>query len=96
MVFTNRISLCKARICRTASTISPVPASPLVRIIADPSLMRRNASPKLRHPDTKGVLKLRFSMWFSSSAMVKTSDSSMDLLYYLELNSIYYYYTYLS
>jgi len=33
-----------ARMCRTASTISPVPASPLVRIMAAPSPIRRRAS----------------------------------------------------
>ena len=36
-----------ARMCRTASTTLPVPASPFERIIAAPSLMRRSASPRL-------------------------------------------------
>ena len=44
------------RMWRTASTMSPVPASPLVRIMAAPSLMRRSASPRSRAPHTKGTL----------------------------------------
>src|SRR3990172_2534673 len=39
-----------ARMWRTASTTLPVPASPFVRIIAAPSLMRRSASPRSRQP----------------------------------------------
>jgi pyridoxal 5'-phosphate synthase pdxS subunit len=66
-----------ARMCRTASTMSPVPASPLVRTIAAPSLMRRSASPRSRAPHTKGTLKACLSMWLASSAGVRTSDSSM-------------------
>lgn len=46
------------RACLTASTTSPVPASPLVRIIAAPSATRRRASPKFRHPHTNGTLNL--------------------------------------
>ena len=48
---------------RTASTTLPVPASPLVRIMAAPSPMRRSASPRLRAPHTNGTLKSRLSMW---------------------------------
>ena len=36
-----------ARMCVTALTMSPVPASPFVRIIAAPSPIRRSASPRL-------------------------------------------------
>ena len=46
-----------ARMWRTASTMLPVPASPLVRIIAAPSLMRRSASPRSRQPHTNGHLE---------------------------------------
>ena len=62
---------------RTASTTSPVPASPFVRIMAAPSFMRRRASPRLRQPQTKGVRKGDLSTWFVGSAGVRTSDSSM-------------------
>src|SRR5260370_696796 len=44
-----------ARMCRTASTTFPEPASPFVRIIAAPSPMRRSASPRLRAPQTNGT-----------------------------------------
>src|SRR5207302_1799924 len=44
-----------ARMCRTASTTLPEPASPFVRIIAAPSAMRRSASPRLRAPQTNGT-----------------------------------------
>src|SRR6266849_1966254 len=57
-----RMALVTARMCRTASTTLPVPASPLVRIIAAPSPMRRRASPRLRAPQTKGTLKLCLRM----------------------------------
>src|SRR6266403_4748060 len=43
------------RMCRTASTTFPEPSSPLVRIIAAPSAMRRTASPRLRAPQTNGT-----------------------------------------
>ena len=46
---------------RTASTTLPLPASPLVRIIAAPSPMRRNASPKSRQPQTKGHFKVELA-----------------------------------
>src|SRR2546425_2240703 len=72
-----RIALVTARICRTASTTLPVPASPLVRIIAAPSAIRRKASPRSRQPQTKGTLKTCLLMWCSSSAGVSTSLSSM-------------------
>src|SRR5579863_1046446 len=72
-----RISLTMVRMWRTASTMLPEPASPLVRIMAAPSAMRRRASPRLRAPHTKGTLKPRLAMWCSSSAGVRTSLSSM-------------------
>ena len=65
------------RMCFVASETSPVPASPLERIIAAPSVMRRRASPRLVAPQTKGTSKASFSMWLRSSAGVSTSDSSM-------------------
>ena len=65
------------RIWRTASTTSPVPASPLVRIMAAPSLMRRRASPRFTAPHTKGTLNFHLLMWLASSAGVRTSLSSM-------------------
>ena len=66
-----------ARRWRTASTMLPEPASPLVRIMAAPSPTRRSASPRLRAPHTKGALNGHLSMWCSSSAGVRTSLSSM-------------------
>ena len=72
-----RISARIARRWRTASTMSPVPASPLERIIAAPSPMRRSASPRLVAPHTNGTLNAHLSMWLASSAGVSTSDSSM-------------------
>ena len=48
---------------RTASTTSPVPASPFERIIAAPSLMRRSASPRLVAPHTNGTVNAHLSMW---------------------------------
>src|SRR3984893_6447030 len=65
------------RMWRTASTILPEPASPLLRIMAAPSPMRRSASPRSRQPQTKGTLKANLSTWKCSSAGVSTSDSSM-------------------
>ena len=62
---------------RTASTMLPEPASPLVRIIAAPSPMRRRRSPRSRDPQTKGTLKANLSTWKCSSAGVSTSLSSM-------------------
>ena len=55
----------------------PLPASPLVRIIAAPSPIRRSASPRLRAPHTNGERKSCFATWCSSSAGVSTSLSSM-------------------
>ena len=52
--------------------IIPVPASPLVLIIAAPSEILRSASPKLRAPHTNGTLNGRLSTWFSWSAGVST------------------------
>ena len=57
--------------------MSPVPASPLERIIAAPSPIRLSASPRLVAPHTNGTLNAHLSMWFASSAGVSTSDSSM-------------------
>ena len=61
---------------RTASTMLPVPASPLERIIAAPSEMRRSASPRFVAPHTNGTSKANLSMWWASSAGVRTSLSS--------------------
>ena len=44
---------------RTACTISPVPGSPLVRIMEAPSLIRLKASPRSFAPQTNGTRKLR-------------------------------------
>ena len=65
------------RRCRTASTMFPVPASPFERIMAAPSEIRRSASPRFVAPQTKGTEKPHLSMWYASSAGVRTSDSSM-------------------
>ena len=62
-----------ARMWRTASTTLPVPASPLVRIIAAPSAMRRSASPRSVAPHTNGIVNACLSMWCASSAGVSTS-----------------------
>ena len=56
------------RMWRTASTTLPVPASPLERIIAAPSAMRRSASPRLVAPHTNGTVNFHLSMWCASSA----------------------------
>mmetsp|Transcript_27432 Transcript_27432/g.43996 ORF Transcript_27432/g.43996 Transcript_27432/m.43996 type:complete len:317 (+) Transcript_27432:291-1241(+) len=77
IVCTIRISLWRVRMCRTASTTSPVPASPFVRIMLAPSAMRRSASPRFRQPHTKGTLNLLLFTWLPSSATVRTSLSSM-------------------
>src|ERR1700682_244754 len=45
--------------------------------MAAPSAIRRSASPRLRAPQTKGTRKSCFHTWFSSSAGVSTSLSSM-------------------
>ena len=46
-------------------------------IMAAPSEMRRRASPRLVAPHTKGTAKGHLSMWWTSSAGVRTSLSSM-------------------
>ena len=74
--FSRRSSPVIARRWRTASTMSPVPASPLERIMAAPSPMRRSASPRFVAPHTNGTLNAHLSMWLASSAGVRTSDSS--------------------
>ena len=51
----------------------PLPASPLLRIIAAPSAIRRSASPKSRAPHTNGVVNACLSTWYLSSAGVSTS-----------------------
>jgi len=61
-----RISLVMVRMCRTASTILPDPASPLVRIIAAPSQCDATLHPDCALRD-KGTLKSCFQTWFSSS-----------------------------
>ena len=50
------------RMCRVASTTLPVPASPLERIIAAPSAIRRSASPRLVAPQTNGTVNFHLSM----------------------------------
>jgi pyridoxal 5'-phosphate synthase pdxS subunit len=57
---TRLMSVITVLICRTASTIFPLPASPFVLIIAAPSAILRRASPKFLHPLTKGILKSCF------------------------------------
>src|SRR5204862_5013018 len=52
-----RMSRWTSRRCLTAWTMSPVPASPFVRIIAAPSPIRRSASPRFRQPHTNGTVK---------------------------------------
>ena len=47
--------------CRVASTTLPVPASPLDRIIAAPSAIRRSASPRLVAPHTNGTVNSHLS-----------------------------------
>ena len=59
-----RISPPIARMCVVAFETSPVPASPLERIIAAPSLMRRSASPRLVAPHTNGTVNFHLSMWW--------------------------------
>ena len=76
-VTTRRMSCVMVFMWRTASTTLPVPASPLVRIIAAPSATRRRASPRLVAPHTNGTVNARLSTWLASSAGVSTSDSSM-------------------
>ena len=44
---------------------SPVPASPLDRIIAAPSVIRRSASPRLVAPHTNGTVNCHLSMWLA-------------------------------
>ena len=58
VVVRRRISPHTLRRCRTASTMLPLPASPLVRIIAAPSAIRRSASPRFRAPHTNGRLEV--------------------------------------
>jgi len=59
-----RISSRIVRMCVVALETSPVPASPLERIMAAPSVMRRSASPRLVAPHTKGTVKAHLSMWW--------------------------------
>ena len=51
----------------------PVPACPLVLIIAAPSDILRRASPRSLAPHTNGTLNLCLSMWLASSAGVNTN-----------------------
>ena len=54
-----------SRMWAVAFETSPVPASPLDRIIAAPSLIRRSASPRLVAPHTNGTVKRHLSMWLA-------------------------------
>ena len=74
-----RISEKTARAWRTAFITLPVPALPLRRIIAAPSAMRRSASPRSCAPHTNGMAKGRLSMWFFSSAAVRTCEGREDV-----------------
>ena len=47
---------------------SPVPGSPLVRIMDAPSAIRRSASPRFFAPHTNGTSNWFLSMWYTSSA----------------------------
>ncbi|SLH49886.1 Uncharacterised protein [Mycobacteroides abscessus subsp. abscessus] len=58
-----RISWRILRMWVVALETSPVPASPLERIIAAPSVMRRSASPRLVAPHTNGTVNCHLSMW---------------------------------
>ena len=60
-----RSSARMVRMWVTALETSPVPASPLERIIAAPSVIRRSASPRLVAPHTKGTVKAHLSMWLA-------------------------------
>ena len=60
-----RISWRIWRMWVVALDTSPVPASPLERIIAAPSVIRRSASPRLVAPQTKGTVKFHLSMWLA-------------------------------
>ena len=53
-----------ARMWVVALDTSPVPASPLERIIAAPSVIRRSASPRFVAPHTKGTVNAHLSMWW--------------------------------
>ena len=60
-----RISPRMVRMWVTALETSPVPASPLERIIAAPSVIRRSASPRLVAPHTNGTVNAHLSMWLA-------------------------------
>ena len=60
-----RISPPILRMWVVAFETSPVPASPLERIIAAPSVMRRSASPRLVAPHTNGTVNFHLSMWWA-------------------------------
>ncbi len=51
--------------CVVAFDTSPVPASPLERIMAAPSVIRRSASPRLVAPHTNGTVNRHLSMWLA-------------------------------
>src|SRR5919198_3264409 len=66
-----------ARMCVTALTMSPVPASPLVRIIAAPSEIRRSASPRFVQPHITGIVTASWiSRILSGSAIRATPPSA--------------------
>jgi hypothetical protein len=60
-----RSSARMVRMWVTALETSPVPASPLERIIAAPSVIRRSASPRLVAPHTNGTGERHLSMWLA-------------------------------
>ncbi|KAH3665475.1 hypothetical protein OGAPHI_003660 [Ogataea philodendri] len=64
-------------IWKTASLTSPVPASPLVLIMAAPSSILLRASPRSLAPHTNGTSKSFLATWYCLSATVRTSDSSI-------------------
>ena len=64
-------------ICLIASATFPVPGSPFVLIIEAPSSILLKASANDLAPLTTGVVKSHFQICRSSSAGVKTSDSSI-------------------
>ena len=65
IVCSRRISPRILRMWVVAFETSPVPASPLERIIAAPSVMRRSASPRLVAPHTNGTVNAHLSMWLA-------------------------------
>uniref|UniRef100_J3MHX3 Uncharacterized protein n=1 Tax=Oryza brachyantha TaxID=4533 RepID=J3MHX3_ORYBR len=77
MLRSARMSPMTERTWRTASTTLPVPASPLVRIMAAPSRMRRRASPRSRQPQTKGTRKLCLADGFQDLGLDEVADAGL-------------------